>query len=347
LPDAEELRGILNSGHRRGGAVLRNVGDDHEPRSFSTYSACAIALIGQLPGTLADRSVTIDLKRRLPGEAIEPFRIDRTEHLDTLARRIARWVRDNAEPVGAADPPMPPGIYNRAADNWRPLLAIADSAGGAWPDRARKAALQGGGGVDDDCWLELLLGDVRTIFAELKADRIASADLIEALVKIEPRPWAEYGKNGKPITQNKLARLLKPLGIAPERIRVEVDDYGNETQVRGYKLVRFEEAFERFLPPEGVLNRHTVINPDATGTSDIFKPSQAEIPVTVAKCKKSSDDELCDAVTVAKGVANGKGKVCDHCGRPERPGDPVQEVWVADEGRPFLLHRQCQRGWQS
>ena len=51
LRDNEELRGVLNSGHRKGGAVLRNVGDDHEPRSFSTYSACAIALIGQLPPT--------------------------------------------------------------------------------------------------------------------------------------------------------------------------------------------------------------------------------------------------------------------------------------------------------
>jgi putative DNA primase/helicase len=94
-----------------------------------------------LPGTLADRSVTIDLKRRLPSETIEPFRLDRTAHLDILARQAARWAQDNAENVRAANPDMPEGIYNREADNLRPLLAIADVAGGEWPERARKAAV--------------------------------------------------------------------------------------------------------------------------------------------------------------------------------------------------------------
>ena len=64
LPENEELRGILNSGHRQGGSVIRTVGEEFEPRSFSTYSACAIALIGRLPATLADRSVPIELRRR-------------------------------------------------------------------------------------------------------------------------------------------------------------------------------------------------------------------------------------------------------------------------------------------
>ena len=74
---------MLNSGHRRGGAVLRTVavGDDFEVRSFSTYGACAIALIGKLPGTLADRSVPIALTRRKQSEPITPFRLDRVEHL--------------------------------------------------------------------------------------------------------------------------------------------------------------------------------------------------------------------------------------------------------------------------
>jgi putative DNA primase/helicase len=36
LSDNEQLRGVLNSGHRRGTPVLRSVGDDHEPRAFAT-----------------------------------------------------------------------------------------------------------------------------------------------------------------------------------------------------------------------------------------------------------------------------------------------------------------------
>jgi putative DNA primase/helicase len=126
LRDNEELRGIINSGHRKGGSVLRTVGDDHEPRAFATYAACAIALIGRLPETLHDRSVIVALKRRLPSEPIKSFRSDRTEQLDALARQAARWASDNAERVANADPKMPEGVFNREADNWRPLLAIAD-----------------------------------------------------------------------------------------------------------------------------------------------------------------------------------------------------------------------------
>ena len=46
LTENEALRGILNSGHRKGAAIIRTVGDDHEPRQFSTWSPAAIAMIG-------------------------------------------------------------------------------------------------------------------------------------------------------------------------------------------------------------------------------------------------------------------------------------------------------------
>jgi hypothetical protein len=100
LATADELRGVLNSGHRKGGAVLRTVGGDYKPRSFRTFSACATALIGALPGTLHDRSVVIDLKRRLPTETVAAFRPDRAGALDELAR----WAADNAVALGASDP---------------------------------------------------------------------------------------------------------------------------------------------------------------------------------------------------------------------------------------------------
>lgn len=82
----------------------------------------------------------IDLRRRRPDEAIEAFRFDRTGRFDQLARQAARWVADNADRVRGADPDIPPGVFNRAADNWRPLLAIADVAGDEWAARTRRAA---------------------------------------------------------------------------------------------------------------------------------------------------------------------------------------------------------------
>jgi len=127
----EDLRGVLDAGHRRDGAVIRTVGDDHEPRQFSAWAPVALAAIGRLPGTIEDRSVRIGLRRRRPDEAVEPLRLDRAGALDDLAHKAARWAADHAAELAAADPPVPEGIVNRAADNWRPLLAVADIAGGA------------------------------------------------------------------------------------------------------------------------------------------------------------------------------------------------------------------------
>lgn len=256
LYDKDDLRGILN-GNRKGSTVLRTIGDDHEPRAFSVYTAVAIALIGQLPDTLHDRAVIIGLQRRRASETITSFRPDRADHLDVLARKMARWAKDHAARVAEADPAMPDGIINRRADNLRPLLAIADTAGGEWPERARKAAEASHNAEDDDASrFELLLGDIRdafakegeapvaNMFAEKVDVEIASADLVKELIAIEGRPWAEMGKSGKPLTQAKLARMLKPLGITPDHI-------DPQTRARGYKLTQFEEAFLRYLPPEG------------------------------------------------------------------------------------------------
>jgi putative DNA primase/helicase len=247
LPENEELRGILNSGHRRGGSVIRTVGEDHEPRAFSTFSACAIAMIGRLPPTLDDRSVRNELRRRRVDEVVEPFRFDHTEHLDQLARKAARWAGDNASVIQRAEPDMPTGVFNRAADNWRPLLAIADAAGAEWPSRARRAVQCTGESAagDGDSLRVLLLTDIRMIFAERKQDRISSAALVDALNSIEGRPWAEWNR-GKGLTPNRLARMLAPFGIAPATVRMRDD-----TTPKGYLRSQFEDAFVRYLPEEG------------------------------------------------------------------------------------------------
>jgi hypothetical protein len=98
LKENDELRGILNTGHRRGGQVLRTVGEDHEPRQFSTWAPAAIAMIGRLPDTLNDRSVVINLRRRKPTEKVKSFRRDRAGDLDVLARKMARWAHDHTLP---------------------------------------------------------------------------------------------------------------------------------------------------------------------------------------------------------------------------------------------------------
>lgn len=296
IRDSDELRGVLNSGHRKGGQVLRTVGEDHEPRAFSTYGPCAVALIGALPDTLSDRAVAIDLKRRLKTEQIEPFRCDRAGHLDVLARKAARWASDNGGRVGELDPEVPEGIINREADNWRPLLAIAEVAGGNWPERARKAAeaAHAAGGEGEAAPIEVLLGDIKAIFAEKGEDKLTSADLVEALVKIEGRPWAELGRNRKPLTQNRLARMLKPLGIAPAKIRVA------DKTPNGYLATLFADAFARFCPEGGSELEHRN-NADEIKTSEALATGTEDENVPVAKCEKSNNGGLSSGVPVAKG----------------------------------------------
>jgi hypothetical protein len=338
LRDNDELRGIINSGHRHGGSVLRAVGDDYEPRAFSTYSACAIALIGKLPDTLHDRSVVVDLKRRLPSETISAFRADRVGQLDALARQAARWCRDHTDEVANADPALPAEIYNREADNWRPLLAIASVAGGQWPKRACDALEQSHATAEDESRLAMLLADIKAEFAARKTDQLPSVSLVAALVEIEGRPWAEYRK-GKPLTQNQLARLLKPLGITPELIWLPKE----EKPRRGYKLAQFKDAFERYLAPEGGFKPLDRYECDEIRTSDGFQTVREVSSLTVEKCEKSNNHGLPNTLTVEKGENGESARVCQHCGAPERPDSPVRSCWV--EGEEHLLHAGCQSEW--
>jgi hypothetical protein len=195
LNDNEGLRGILD-GNRKGDTVLRTVGDDYEVRAFATYGAVAIALIGTLPDTLHDRSVVIDLKRRLLKERIVPFRFDRAGHLDVLARMAVRWTADNAERVAVLDPKMPKGVINRAADNWRPLAAIAAVAGGRWPARLAKAATaaHAAGTTEDASRLELLLGDIRDAFDTDKAEARRDMFGVEQIEIHVSRSGQDFGR---------------------------------------------------------------------------------------------------------------------------------------------------------
>jgi hypothetical protein len=68
----DDLRTLINSGHTRDSAfVLRANRDSGEVERFSTWGPKAIALIGKLPGTLADRSLTVAMKRKTKSEKID------------------------------------------------------------------------------------------------------------------------------------------------------------------------------------------------------------------------------------------------------------------------------------
>jgi len=240
----EELRGILNSGHRRTTAtIVRTVGDDYEPRIFSTWGAKAIALIGDLPATLEDRSIVIRMRRKAPSEQVARLRLDQIgEELRPTRERIVRWVSDYLDPLKDGEPEDLVGLNDRAMDNWRPLLAIAGICGGHWTERAGRAAqiLSGESKEADGSARIQLLEDLQSLFQEKKATGLASSEIVEYLGEMEDRPWPEW-KSGRPITTRQLARLLKPFGVTPGLLWI--DNKG----VRGYQIDNFEDVFRRYL----------------------------------------------------------------------------------------------------
>lgn len=241
----EELRGLLNSGHTRPFAVVvRTVGDNHEVRTFSTWAPKAIALIGNLPNTLEDRSIILRMRRKARGETVQPLRADRIyDELTELRRKCARWAADNLDALRVADPAIPDGLSDRAADNWRPLLAIADACGGTWPQDAREAALalSGDAQAPDQGIEALLLADLHALFTERQKDRLPTATIIEHLVAMQERPWPEWGRARKPISARGLARILGRFGIQPGHWR------DGEQTIRGYAREQFVDAWSRYL----------------------------------------------------------------------------------------------------
>ena len=242
-PD-DGLRGILNSGHAKGKRALRCVGDDNAVKGFNTFTPVVLVGIGVLPPTLADRSVRITLYRRRKDEHVENFRSDRADHLRALASQAARWTADHKDALHHLDPAMPGGLYNRRADVWRPLIAIADVAGGAWPQRARQAAasLERNAADDSESITVMLFSDIQAAFEQCGNDKMPSAKLAEHLNSMEDRPWPEYGRSRKPITTVQIARLLKRHTISPGTIRTEAGT------ARGYKQEAFKDAWSRYLP---------------------------------------------------------------------------------------------------
>ena len=167
---AEALRGLLNAGNdRTSSRVLRCVGEDKEVVSYDAFGAKVLAGIGHIPDTMEDRSVVVELRRKLENEKVRRFSVlDDQGEFKEIRRKLQRWASEHGKRVGAARPPIPFGLNDRASDNWSPLLAIADLAGGDWGVRARSVALELSGGSrndEQDIRFELLK-DIRAIFDE-------------------------------------------------------------------------------------------------------------------------------------------------------------------------------------
>jgi Protein of unknown function (DUF3631)/RepB DNA-primase from phage plasmid len=245
LDPKDERQGILCGGFERNGfvEVCEGEGTSITTRLFSTFCPKAFGLIGQLTATLTDRSIVIPMRRKTPAEKAERLRRRDTEEHAQLRRRCLRWATDNAEALARMTPPGLTPLDDRANDLWEPLLAIADRAGGEWPERARKSALvlSGGGARGEDNQGVELLADIKKAFDAGRLAEMPTKTLITALGMDTERPWATYAK-GEPITDRQLAKLLKPFGIISTTVHPP-----DAPHAKGYRRADFEDAWERYL----------------------------------------------------------------------------------------------------
>src|SRR5579884_828480 len=158
-----------------------------------------------------------------------------------LRRKAARWTEDNSIAISTREPEIPEAIFNRQADNWEPLLAIAEAAGPEVAVQARAAALAACGAHEDDSLQVRLLADIRGILECEAKPALPSKALVGALLALPDQPWPECN-HGKPVTQAWLARRLKAFGVEPSNVRT-----GGKVQ-KCYAAADFADAFARYLP---------------------------------------------------------------------------------------------------
>jgi putative DNA primase/helicase len=308
---------------------------------FDTFCLAAFARNGRIPDDLEQRSIVIELQRRMPGERLDVLRDDRAEDLHNLARMCARWSDDYVADISGIEPDMG-GLINRTADNWLPLFTIADLIGLDWPARIREAAaiLIGTEPDSDD---SVLLADIKTTFEARGADRLSSEEICEALVAMEGRPWAEYGKALKQISKNQLAKRLKRFKIVPDSVRI-----GGKTP-KGYYRHQFQEAWDRYLSstlqetPSETEHRN---NHDEMDTSVAFQSATEESMLRFEKSEKLLSNGHCCGVADENAVLAREGKSgapkCAQCGK-----DGAELEAYYGEVLAWLHRGACEAAWRA
>jgi len=251
--DNVELRSVINAGHTRDFAfVPRCVGDNYEVQNFSAWAPKAIALIGRMPDSMMDRSIPIQMRRKATSESVARLRETPPAVFDELRSKTVRFVQDNADKIAQHVPTLPNGINDRAADCWLPMLAIADIAGGDWPDLARKAAVALSADSDDaDTFTTKLLRSLKQDFIDEQEAQAGgfqiTTDICDHLNQDNEAPWASF-KNK--LTPELLAKTLRRYKVKSEQTTTNIPTPSGQViskRVRGLYWAKLEPVFDRYL----------------------------------------------------------------------------------------------------
>jgi hypothetical protein len=136
---------------------------------------------------------------------------------------------------------MPAEIVDRDADVWEALLAVADLAGGDWPDRARVTAVTFvtllAGSQAETIGVRLLT-DLRSIFAD---EVVLFTDVVlKRLASIEESPWGDW--NGRAVDARWLSQHLRKYGVGPRSVRI------GDRAAKGYSRADLADPWMRYVP---------------------------------------------------------------------------------------------------
>jgi putative DNA primase/helicase len=307
LKDNEALRGLINAGHTRSSAtVVRCVGDDHEPKLFNAFGMKAIAGINaiKLASTVTDRSIIFELRRKRTDEKVERLRQAEPGLFSSISSKFARFHEDYRERL-KKDINLPEELSDREQDNFEPLFAIADLAGGHWTESVKNAALiLSSAGSNELSTGSELLENIQEIFERKRIDKIHMPDLVEALCEDQENRWLTYNRGGKPIAPRQISKRLSEYDIKLKSIRI-----GHSIK-RGYERSQFEDVFSRYLalPPDIPLQSYKLIEANASNGSSVTNSNNVTVIETESATRKPLPVVSCNNVTENSEVAREETK---------------------------------------
>ncbi|HTV40311.1 MAG TPA: DUF3631 domain-containing protein [Candidatus Sulfotelmatobacter sp.] len=251
------MRGIINSGNARRTAYVLRLSKSGNPKStvaavqtarngqsdsglqrYSCWCPKAIAMIGKVPDTIADRSIVVQMVRKLTSEKRVPLAA-----LDAaiFKAKCARFAQDFEPAIRECEKIHGDGLNDRAADTFDPLYVIARLAGQDWEQKLHTAALALAPVAQSRSSGTELLQDIYAMLVLSKETRMFTRTILTFLKDPEFAPESLVTKYSA-LDEFKIAQSLRPYGIKPIAFRM------GKVVGRGYSVDELGDAVARYVP---------------------------------------------------------------------------------------------------
>lgn len=216
---------------------------NHQPtetglKKYSCWCPKVIAMIGQVPDTIADRSIVVPMSRKLVSETCAPLAELNTAEIKS---KCALFALDMAHFIAESGKIRGEGLNDRAADTFDPLYVIARLAGGGWEQKLHAAALALAANAQSQQSGAELLMDILSVFVQSGRERILIRDLAFTL-REGGHGLKSFALKYSNINEHRISEILRSYGIKTTTVRD-----GKEVG-RGYGVAQFQQAIGRYVP---------------------------------------------------------------------------------------------------